>query len=64
MAATAKAFGIIEATINTYTAFTKALAAAPPPFNYALAAGTLAAGLAKVAAIKNSRSADSRTAYP
>ncbi|MBB4257300.1 phage tail tape measure protein [Bradyrhizobium sp. CIR3A] len=52
MAATAKAFGIIEATINTYTAFTKALAAAPPPFNYALAAGTLAAGLAKVAAIK------------
>lgn len=52
MAVTAKAFGIIEATINTYTAFTKALAAAPPPFNYALAAGTLAAGMAKVAAIK------------
>lgn len=53
MAVAAKAFGIIEATINTYTAFTKALASAPPPFNYVMAAGVLAAGMAKVMAIKS-----------
>lgn len=53
MAMVAKIAGIAEATINTYTAFTKALASAPPPYNYALAAGVLAAGLAKVAAIKS-----------
>lgn len=53
MAVAGKAFGIIEATINTYTAFTKALTAAPPPFNYVLAAGTLAAGMAKVIAISS-----------
>jgi len=53
MATAAKVFGIIEATINTYTAFTKALASAPPPFNYVMAAGVLAAGMAKVAAIKS-----------
>ncbi len=53
MAVAAKVFGIIEATINTYTAFTKALASAPPPFNYVMAAGVLAAGMAKVAAIKS-----------
>ncbi|MFZ5736307.1 MAG: hypothetical protein ACOY6K_05430 [Pseudomonadota bacterium] len=53
MATTAKAFGIIEATINTYVAFTKALSSGIPPFNYIAAAGTLAAGMAKVAAIKS-----------
>lgn len=53
MAIAGKAFGIIQATINTYTAFTKALASAPPPLNYALAAATLAAGMAKVAAISS-----------
>lgn len=53
MAIAGKAFGIIQATINTYTAFTKALASAPPPFNYVLAAGVLAAGMAKVAAISS-----------
>ena len=52
-AGTAKALAIFEATINTYTAFTKALSAAAPPFNYIMAAGTLAAGLAKVVAIKS-----------
>ncbi|WP_370192681.1 hypothetical protein [Bradyrhizobium diazoefficiens] len=46
-------FGIVEARINTYTAFTKALASAVPPFNDALAAGVLAAGMAKVAAISS-----------
>jgi hypothetical protein len=53
MAEAAKAFGIVEATINTYTAFTKALAGSPPPFNYVAAAGVLAAGMAKVMAIKS-----------
>ena len=49
----AQALGIVEATINTYTGFTKALASAPPPLNYVAAAGVLAAGMAKVAAIKS-----------
>jgi hypothetical protein len=53
IAEVAKALGIVEAIINTYVAFTKALASAPPPFNYVLAAGVLAAGLAKVVAIKS-----------
>lgn len=53
MAIAGKVFGIVQATINTYTAFTKALASAAPPFNYVLAAGVLAAGLAKVAAISS-----------
>lgn len=48
-----KALGIVEATINTYVAFTKALASAAPPFNYIAAAGVLAAGIAKVIAIKS-----------
>lgn len=48
-----KAFAIVSAIINTYEGFTKALAAYPPPFNYAAAAAVLAAGFAKVAAIKN-----------
>jgi tape measure domain-containing protein len=46
-----KGVAIGEATINSYLAFTKALAAFPPPFNYVAAGITLAAGLAKVAAI-------------
>lgn len=53
MAAVGKAFGIVEATINTYVAFTKALASIPPPLNYVAAAGVLAAGMAKVIAIKS-----------
>lgn len=53
MAKAAQAFGIVEATINTYVAFTKALSASPPPFNYVAAAGVLAAGMAKVIAIKS-----------
>lgn len=53
MAVAGKAFGIVQATINTYTAFTKALASAPPPLSYALAAGVLAAGMAKVVAISS-----------
>jgi hypothetical protein len=40
-----------EAAINSYLAYTKALASFPPPFNFAIAGVTLAAGLAKQAAI-------------
>ena len=46
-----KAVSVAEATINTMLAFTKALAAFKPPFNYIAAGVTLAAGMAKVAAI-------------
>ena len=46
-----KAIAMAEAGINSYLAFTKALAAYPPPFNYIAAGITLAAGLAKQAAI-------------
>lgn len=38
--------------INTYQAITKALASAPPPFNYALAAATAAQGFAGVKSIR------------
>lgn len=51
MAIAAKAFGIVQAVINTYTAYTKALASLPPPFNFAAAAVALASGLAAVATI-------------
>jgi hypothetical protein len=47
-----KGVAIATALINTYEGFTKALAAYPPPFNYAAAAATLAAGLAQVANIR------------
>ncbi|MDH4274622.1 MAG: hypothetical protein OEW08_06260 [Gammaproteobacteria bacterium] len=43
-----QAFAIAESSINTYQAYTKALATIPPPFNYAAAAAVLAAGAAKV----------------
>lgn len=46
-----KGVAMAEAAINSYLAFTKALAAFPPPFNYIAAGITLAAGLAKQAAI-------------
>lgn len=47
-----KGFAIAQALINTYEGFTKALAAYPPPWNYAAAAATLAAGMAQVANIR------------
>jgi predicted nucleic acid-binding Zn-ribbon protein len=46
-----KVLSTIEATINTYKAANLALASAPPPFSFALAAATVAAGLANVAKI-------------
>lgn len=51
LAAVGKAAGIAQATIDTYAAATRALASAPPPFNFALAAAVTAAGLANVARI-------------
>lgn len=48
-----KAVAIATALINTFEAVTKALAAFPPPFNFAAAAAVLAAGLAQVANIKS-----------
>jgi hypothetical protein len=43
----AKTFAMIEAGINTALAATKALSSAPPPFNYVLMAGVIAAGVAQ-----------------
>jgi hypothetical protein len=51
IAAIGKAAAIGIATRDTYVAATKALASAPPPFNYALAAAVTAAGLSNVAKI-------------
>lgn len=47
-----KAIAIAEAIVSTYLAAQKALASAPPPLNYVLAAGVVAAGLANVARIR------------
>ncbi len=47
-----KASALRESIINAYTAATRALASAPPPLNFALAAGTLAFGLGLVNQIK------------
>ncbi len=50
----AKGFAIAQAVINTYEAFTAALKGPPgPPWSYAIAASTLAAGFAQVQNIKN-----------
>lgn len=43
-----KAISAAEAIINTYTGATKALASAPPPFNFVAAAGVVASGIASV----------------
>lgn len=45
--------GIASATISAYEGFNKALAAYPPPLSYGMAAAQLAAGMAKVSAIKS-----------
>lgn len=53
MAVAAKALAIASAVINSYLAFTKALASGVPPYNYIAAAGVLAAGLATVNNIRS-----------
>jgi hypothetical protein len=50
---TGKAAAIAQATISTYQAATVALASAPPPFNFALAAAVTTAGLLNVNRIAN-----------
>ena len=49
-----KAIAIANATMNTYVGVTQALASAPPPASFALAATVLANGLAAVASIVKS----------
>jgi len=51
LAVIGKASAISIATIDTFAAASKALASAPPPFNFALMAAVIAAGLANVARI-------------
>lgn len=52
----AKAAGISSAIVDTYVAATKALAGPPgPPWTYAIAAATIAAGLANVARIQSTQ---------
>jgi hypothetical protein len=46
-----KTLAITQATIDAFLAYGRALGSAPPPFNYALAATALAAGLSNVARI-------------
>lgn len=46
-----KAAATAQAVVDTYAAANKALASAPPPYNFALAAAVVAAGLANVARI-------------
>lgn len=49
----AKAYNIGQAIMNTYTGATKALAELPPPFNFIVAAATVANGLAQVQQIRS-----------
>ena len=46
-----KAFQVANAIVNTYSAANAALASSPPPVSYALAAATIAAGIANVSKI-------------
>jgi hypothetical protein len=50
--ALSKAAAIGKAIINTYEGATKAISAYPPPINYAMAAATVAGGMAQVAQIR------------
>lgn len=47
-----KAVQVAQAIMNTYTGATKAMASYPPPINFAMAALTVANGMAQVAQIK------------
>ncbi len=55
LAAAAKAVAIGEAVVHTYLAANKALSAAPPPFNFLLMAGVIAAGMANVVKIQGAK---------
>lgn len=58
LAGIGKAGAIAEATINGHVAFTKAMASFPPPYNFILATGVLAACLAQVASISGIQMAE------
>lgn len=64
LAAVGKATSIAIATVDTYQAANKALASAPPPWNFALAAGVVAAGLANVAQISGVQLAEGGVVLP
>lgn len=64
LATIGKAAAIGVATIDTYAAANKALASAPPPFNFALAAAVVAAGIANVAKISGVRMAQGGIVMP
>lgn len=64
LAAIGKAAAISQATIDTYAAANKALASASPPYNYILAALTVAAGLANVAKISGVKLAEGGVVMP
>jgi hypothetical protein len=51
LAAVGKAAAVSAATVDTFAAGSKALASAPPPWNFALMAAVIAAGMANVARI-------------
>jgi len=56
-----KAVGVAEALINTYKAANLALASAPPPASYALAAASVVAGLVNVQKILSTKAPETKT---
>lgn len=64
LAAIGKAAAISTATVDTYAAANKALASAPPPFNFALAALVTAAGISNVAQISGVKLAEGGMIMP
>lgn len=59
-----KGIKITQATMDTYAAANAALASSPPPMNFILAGGVVAAGLANVAQIAGATFADGAWAIP
>lgn len=64
LGAVGKAAGIAQATMDARLAFGRALGSAPPPFNYALAAASLAVGMANVANIAGIQLAEGGIVLP
>ncbi len=64
LAAVGKSAAIAVATMDTYAAANKALASAPPPWNFGLAAAVTAAGIANVARISGIQLAEGGIVMP
>lgn len=64
LAAVGKAAAIATATMDTYAAANKALASAPPPWNFALAGAVVTAGIANVARISGVKLAEGGIVMP